>query len=115
MNDWQEQPTATYPARPIPGPRRPTREDCPDGYRLSIADNDEIVEAGWPPTFGMTIDREGNEIDTLSTPRNVLRSDGDDQIVALWAEGRWWTPFESSLYDHALRLQELARRILATR
>jgi hypothetical protein len=73
----------------------PEQSDLPEGWRIAGHDvsPEDIVEAGWPEIVGSLQGRAHEQGMTFIYLRN-----SENEIVATWDEGRWWTSDESAAF-----------------
>jgi hypothetical protein len=77
------------------GKSGPEQSDLPEGWKLAGHDvaPEDVIAAGWPEQVGWLQGQAQAQGMTFIYLRNA-----EDEIVATWDEGRWWTPDESAAF-----------------
>ena len=71
----------------------PEQEDVPEGWQI-VGDvtPEDVAAAGWPQMAHL-------QEAVLSMGKTfIYLKNAEDEIVATWDEGRWWTPDESASF-----------------
>jgi hypothetical protein len=77
------------------GKSAPDASDLPEDWRIagSEVEPEDIVAAGWPEYFASIQGKA--KLDGLTF---IFLKNNEEEIVATWDEGRWWTPDESAAF-----------------